>query len=102
MIACRVSAAMPCATVLGAAIFGAALLWGGPAAAQFGIFGGDQPPRPPATVAPSRPPSQVQPAQAQPQSPTQLAPQPGQPFNQGTLLPPGPPPGRIQSEDLPP
>jgi hypothetical protein len=95
MIACRVSAAMPRATVLGAAIFGAALLWAGPAAAQFGIFGGDQPPRPPAAVESGRPP-------AQPQPPTQLAPQPGQPFNQGTLLPPGPPPGRIQSEDLPP
>jgi hypothetical protein len=89
MIACRVSAAVCCA-----AVFGAVLLWGGPAAAQFGIFGGDQPPRPPTAVTGSPP------APAQPQPPTRS--QPGQPFTQGALLPPGPPPGRIQSEDLPP
>ena len=72
MIACRVSAA-----VRSAAVFGAALLWVGPAAAQFGIFGGDQPPRPPSAV-PGSPP-----APAQPQPPTRS--QPAQPFTQGTL-----------------
>jgi hypothetical protein len=101
MIARRVPAALPGAMipgmnpgalVLGAAAVGAALLWTGPAAAQFGIFGGDQPPRPPSVV-PARP---TAPAQSQIQS------QPAAPPSQGTLLPPGPPPGRIQSEELPP
>jgi hypothetical protein len=82
----------PGALVLGAAAVGAALLWTGPAAAQFGIFGGDQPPRPPSVV-PARP---AAPAQSQIQS------QPAAPPSQGTLSPPGPPPGRIQSEELPP
>jgi hypothetical protein len=101
MIARRVPAALPGAMipgmnpgalVLGAAAVGAALLWTGPAAAQFGIFGGDQPPRPPSVV-PARP---AAPAQSQIQS------QPAAPPSQGTLSPPGPPPGRIQSEELPP
>jgi hypothetical protein len=99
MIARRVSAALPGAMnrgalVLGAAAVGVALLWAGPAAAQFGIFGGDQPPRPPSAV-PARPAAPAQ-SQIQPQA------QPAAPPSQGTLLPPGPPPGRIQSEELPP
>jgi hypothetical protein len=101
MIARRVSAALPGAMnpgalVLGAAAVGAALLWVGPAAAQFGIFGGDQPPRPPSAV-PARPAAPAQ-SQIQPQPQAQ----PAAPPSQGTLLPPGPPPGRIQSEELPP
>jgi hypothetical protein len=101
MIARRVPAALPGATnrgalVLGAAAVGAALLWAGPAAAQFGIFGGDPPPRPPSVV-PARPTAPAQ-SQIQPQPQAQ----PAAPPSQGTLLPPGPPPGRIQSEELPP
>ena len=101
MIACRVPAAMFGARGFGALMLGTAVLWGGPAAAQFGgLFGGDQPPRPPGAV-PGRPTAQPQPQVQQP--PTQPSP----PFNQGTLLPPGPPPARasqagIQSQDLPP
>jgi hypothetical protein len=96
---------VPAAT-LGALIFGAVLLWGDAAFAQFGIFGGNQPPRPPGAV-PGRPPAPAQPVPPQPVSP-QPAPPPNAQFNQGTLLPPGPPPGRpaaqggIQSQDLPP
>jgi len=99
MIACRVPAAMFGARCFGALMLGAAVLWGGPAAAQFGgLFGGDQPPRPPGAV-PGRPTAQPQVQQP----PTQPSP----PLNQGTLLPPGPPPPRggqvgIQSQDLPP
>jgi hypothetical protein len=56
-------------------------LCAGPASAQFGgLF---DPPRPPSSV-PSRPPAASQPAQG------------------GQLLPPGPPPGRIQGEELAP
>jgi hypothetical protein len=104
MIACRVPAAMLGAVILGALIFGATAPWSGPAAAQF--FGGDQPPRPPGAV-PGRPAAQPQPQIQPPQQP-QAQPSPP-PFNQGTLLPPGPPPGRsgvqssaVQSQDLPP
>jgi hypothetical protein len=118
MIACRVPAAMPCAmtfraatsggisgAMILAAIFATAILGAtvssvGPVAAQFGIFGGDQPPRPPTVVPGGAPPVQSQ-AQPQPQPPQ--AP-PNQPLTQGRL-PPGPPPirpGGIQSEDLPP
>ncbi len=76
MIARRVPAALPGAMnpgalVLGAAAVGAALLWTGPAAAQFGIFGGDQPPRPPSAV-PARP---AAPAQSQNSNPNPLRPQ---------------------------
>jgi hypothetical protein len=100
MIARRVPAATLGALIFGALMLGTVLLWGGSAAAQFGgVFGGDQPPRPPGAVgrAPAQPQPQIQQPQAQ---------QP--PFNQGTLLPPGPPPGRpgsqagIQSQDLAP
>jgi hypothetical protein len=64
-----------------AVILATALALGaGPALAQFGgLF---DPPRPPSTV-PSRPPV-------------------AQPAPGGQLLPPGPPPGRIQSEELAP
>jgi hypothetical protein len=96
MIARRVPAAMLGAPISGALMLGAVLLCGSPAGAQFGGFGGDQPPRPPGAV-PGRP-VQPQPQAQQPQA------QPSAPFNQGTLLPPGPPPGRsgVQSQDLPP
>ncbi len=71
MIACRVPASKPRAAMIGAVGLHArrggpwaALVSGGPAAAQFGgIFGGDQPPRPPSAV-PGRP-------QAPPQPPPQ-------------------------------
>ena len=106
MMACRVpmlGAVRFGALVLGALLPAAVVLWGDPAAAQFGIFGGDQPPRPPGAVT-GRPAAQPQPQVQQPQV-QQPPTQPGVPFNQGTLLPPGPPPGRptgIQSQDLPP
>jgi hypothetical protein len=70
---------------------GVALLWAGPAAAQFG--NPFEPPRPPGNV-PVRPQPQVQPqSQVQPQAPSNPLP-----------VTPGPPPPRpgIQSEDLPP
>jgi hypothetical protein len=76
-----------------AAAFSLALLYAGPAAAQFG--NPFEPPRPPGNV-PIRPPPPGQPQalpQAQPQAPLNTQP-----------VAPGLPPGRggIQSEDLPP
>ena len=97
MIACRVPASMSRAVMIGAVIFGAVVLCGRPGC---GPVRRDIRRR--SAAAPAQRRSEP-PPQPQPQPPPQAA--PPQPFNQGTLLPPGPPPGRpggVQTEDLPP